>query len=223
MGKVYAVSDLHGNYELWQKIKDYLQPDDMLYILGDCADRGKHGWAIIKEAFEDDRIDYMRGNHDQFILDSWKDNYKIRSVWYYNGGLDTYNAMLADPNAEKTLQKLQETSLYCIYCAKNGNLIHLSHAGFSLVEDMPEEEQLLWDREHISDAVKFDENTYIVHGHTSVRWLCHYGALDIEANPSQTIGKYCGGHKICIDGGSAFSNKCALLDLDTLKEVVFEV
>lgn len=222
MGKVYAVSDLHGNYELWQKIKNYLQPNDMLYILGDCADRGKYGWAIIKEVLEDDRIDYIRGNHDQFILDSWKDNYSMGNIWYYNGGLDTYNAMLADPNAEKTLRKLQETSLYCIYCAKNDNLIHLSHAGLSPTEDTPEEEQLLWDREHIADEVKFDENTYIVHGHTGVKRLYHYGALDIETNPSQTIGKYCGGHKICIDGSSAFSNKCALLDLNTLKEIVFE-
>jgi hypothetical protein len=37
---VYAVSDLHGMYELYQKISDFLKPEDKVYCLGDCGDRG---------------------------------------------------------------------------------------------------------------------------------------------------------------------------------------
>ena len=38
---VYAVSDLHGQLELYFKIKDFLKPEDYVYCLGDCGDRGK--------------------------------------------------------------------------------------------------------------------------------------------------------------------------------------
>lgn len=34
---IYAVSDLHGMYELYQKISDFLKPEDKVYCLGDCG------------------------------------------------------------------------------------------------------------------------------------------------------------------------------------------
>lgn len=49
-----------------------------------------------------------------------------------------------------------------------------------------------------------------------------YEAYGVQLNSSRTVGRYCGGHKICIDGSSAFSNKCALLDLNTLEEIVID-
>ena len=46
---VYALSDLHGNLNIWKKIKEFLKPEDKVYFLGDAADRGDYGWEIIKE------------------------------------------------------------------------------------------------------------------------------------------------------------------------------
>lgn len=43
---VYAVSDLHGMYELYQKISDFLKPEDKVYCLGDCGDRGPRSRQI---------------------------------------------------------------------------------------------------------------------------------------------------------------------------------
>ena len=34
----YAFTDLHGQYELWRQIKEFCQPDDKLYFLGDASD-----------------------------------------------------------------------------------------------------------------------------------------------------------------------------------------
>ena len=46
---VYAISDLHGNYELWTKVKEWLKPSDKLFCLGDNIDRGNDGIKIVQE------------------------------------------------------------------------------------------------------------------------------------------------------------------------------
>ena len=62
----YVVTDLHGRYDLWEKIINKLQPEDTLYCLGDCADRGPDGWKIIAEAFANPQVVYLKGNHEDF-------------------------------------------------------------------------------------------------------------------------------------------------------------
>lgn len=224
MGRILAVSDLHGNYPLWEKVKEQLQPDDELYFLGDAADRGLRGWDIIKEALANERVTYIRGNHDQFILDSWKDDWFDTALWFYNGGRQTYMAIMNDSvlEVEETLKKLQETP-YARTLYIGNNIIGLNHAGCSVGYGKDYAlEDLIWDRGHIADDIQFPDNIYIVHGHTRAKYLYSYGACDVQLNSSKTVGRYCGGHKICIDGGSAYSNKCALLDLDTLEEMIIE-
>ena len=67
MNKVYAVSDLHGMYGLWEKIKNYIDETDTIYFLGDAADRGPHGIKIMKELFTDKRVKYILGNHEDIM------------------------------------------------------------------------------------------------------------------------------------------------------------
>ena len=233
MGNVYAVADLHGVYGLWVQIRNYLQRDNTLFILGDCADREEHGWQIIKEALTDPRVFYIRGNHDQFILDSWRNDWMDNWLWFNNGGYTTYEAILNDHNHEKYLIELSKTKFYHCYVNKEGQRIHLSHAGFTLMEDdvIPHKSDLLWDREHIDDHCDWwpeqNPTDYVVHGHTwcasSVFKRSAYAFNDVEINDTQTVSRYAHGHKICIDGRSFIYNRCALLDLDTLQETVISV
>ena len=37
---VYACSDLHGTMFLYKQIKNFLEPNDIVYFLGDAGDRG---------------------------------------------------------------------------------------------------------------------------------------------------------------------------------------
>ena len=121
---------------------------------------------------------------------------------------------------------------YCCYDNAAGQKIHLSHAGFSLHEndEIPCRHQLLWDREHILDHCdwwpKENPNDYVVHGHTgcvsSIFKRQRYAFGGIDFNDSKTMCRYAHGHKICIDGRCFLSNKVALLDLDSLQEIVFE-
>ena len=45
---VYALADLHGNGTIYNKIKNFLKPNDTVYFLGDAIDRGPDGWTILK-------------------------------------------------------------------------------------------------------------------------------------------------------------------------------
>ena len=34
---IYAIADLHGQYNLFQQVKEYIKPTDKVYVLGDCG------------------------------------------------------------------------------------------------------------------------------------------------------------------------------------------
>jgi hypothetical protein len=219
-------------YNLWRQVIDSLDETDTLYVLGDCGDRGPDGWKIIKEALTDPRVVYIRGNHDEMLLDCWKSEWHDNYLWFCNGGYETFNAVIADEKLEIYLMQLARTKLYHCYENKNGQKIHLSHAGFTLMEDgeLPTKKELLWDREHIDDRCNWwpDDNPtdYVVHGHTgcvsNVFKARSATSDDTIFNDSKTVCRYAHGHKICIDGRSFHSKKIALLDLDTLQETIFE-
>lgn len=50
---VYAVSDLHGMFNLYKQIKNFLKPEDKVYCLGDCGDRGPASWETIHAVASD--------------------------------------------------------------------------------------------------------------------------------------------------------------------------
>ena len=229
----YAIADLHGQYDLWSQVKNFLKPDDRLFILGDCGDRGPDGWKIIKEALRDPRVKYIRGNHDQMLLDAWKTEWRDTYIWFCNGGYETFESILADADAEIYLQELNRTLYSYEYRNKNYDTILLSHAGYTIYEydAQPDINELLWGRDHIFSRCDWWDHTnpsvYVVHGHTGVvssvfkRRSIDF-PTDTKINESNTVCRYADGHKICIDGRSFMSGKIAILDLDTLKEIVFE-
>jgi serine/threonine protein phosphatase 1 len=229
MNRTFAVADIHGQYNLWRQIVESLDETDTLYVLGDCGDRGPDGWKIIKEALKDPRVVYIRGNHDQMLLDSWKDEWCGYDyyLWMSNGGYSTFESLMQDTNHEIFLKELARTKLYHCYENKDGKKIHLSHAGFTLMEndEIPNSEDLLWDREHIEDKCKWwsktNPNDYVVHGHTFCASRSCFSRISVDLNKSHTVGRYCNGYKICIDGRCFSRNQIAMLDLDTLEEKVF--
>lgn len=227
MNKTYAAADIHGQYNLWRQIIEYLDDTDTLYILGDCGDRGPDGWKIIKEALKDPRVIYIRGNHDQFLIDSWEADWRLDGLWYYNGGYDTFEAASADQYADEYAGMLSRTKHLVEYHNTNGQTIFLSHAGFTPYPGGPEpsEYNLIWSRAHfLAQWPKKEEmkDWYVVHGHTFCASHSAFAFVDTKLNDTYTVGRYCDGHKICIDGRSFLNHRIALLDLDTLTEIVFE-
>lgn len=221
MNKTYACADLHGMYDLWVQIRDFLDPTDTLYVLGDATDRGPNGWKILKELLENPQVRYIKGNHDQMMINCWREDFSDTYLWFRNGGYTTYSQMELDGEhiINIYLTELDKKPYRNTYINKLGQTIYLSHAGFTPGVRLDDLHQYIWDRDHIYDEVSFEKDVFVVHGHTPLKYLDGiYGT----PNDERTILWYAGGHKIDIDNGCFRTNKIGLLDLDTWETHSFE-
>ena len=71
---IYAMSDIHGQYNLFVKrieqIKPLLEGDNKLILLGDFIDRGNKSFECLKLAFDleqefgKEKVIVLKGNHE---------------------------------------------------------------------------------------------------------------------------------------------------------------
>lgn len=235
MNKVYACSDLHGMYRLWEQIRDYCDETDKIIFLGDAADRGKDGLKIIQELLADKRVTFLKGNHEDmfatYVPEFSEGHFHNMAWWYTNGGKATYDAVM-ELSYETQLylaRKLDKLPRSMWYESPLGHKVFLTHAGTDLQYT---EEQLamyfgrkdayLWDRKHIGCGRPLDEkfkDVFQVHGHTPVvnnRFI--FSGYNKDAK-IETI--FYDDHKYCIDMGAFATYKAALIDLDTFETKYF--
>jgi calcineurin-like phosphoesterase family protein len=229
---VYACSDLHGMLHFYKAIKDRLEPEDKVYFLGDAGDRGPHSWETIKAILDDPQFIYIKGNHEDMLVDALGKGYgRQYNLLRSNGGKDTYHQCLEESDWADWRIRLKELPTHAVYVNAQGETVYLSHAGYTpwVDEDGSKkwnwDQELLWSREHFLDKWPEDEKfqkAIIVHGHTPIPYL-----LD-EIDPACQMGEiepgalwYAGGKKCCIDCGAVFTGYCVLLNLDTWDEDVF--
>ena len=232
---VYACSDFHGNMKFYRAVVDFLKPEDKVYFLGDAGDRGPEPWETIKAIAQDSQFIYLKGNHEDMLVDALKDaiQHDYMGGWRLlasNGGSDTFDQAMAEEdtlgwanwlNARPTLEK---------YVNAEGKTIYLSHAGFTpwLKEDgsikipNPHGDKLIWDRNHFYDNDSWGpwSDAIIVHGHTPIP--CLWDDLEVPEE-AQEMGAfwYADGRKVCIDTGAHWTGHTVLLDLDTWDEHIF--
>lgn len=208
----YACSDLHGNYNVWSKIKAQLKPEDTLYFLGDAADRGNDGWKIIKEVCDMDNVIYIRGNHDQMLLDRYinpEENYYIHEC---NGGGKTWWDFMADDYTTRMtyIHKFsKKAQLYAIYTRQfDGKKVFMSHSGSTNINDP---EALLWDRDHYKLKNWDNKYDFVIHGHTPIEYLIYN-----ELTGAAYTEPYWYDHmrKCDLDACTAATHIALLLDLD---------
>ena len=229
---VYACSDLHGMLHFYKAIKDILKPEDIVYFLGDAGDRGPHPWECIKTIMDDPQFIYIKGNHEDMLVDAMGHGYgSAWSLLRSNGGKKTCEQAMEEPNWKEWKSRLISLPTQATYVNTQGETVYLSHAGFTPDTDHQGQmrrvwdRDLIWDRDHFLDKWPEDEmfqKAIIVHGHTPIPYL-----LD-EIDPTCQMGEiepgalwYAGGKKCCIDCGAVFTGYCVLLNLDTWDEEVF--
>ena len=156
---VYAVSDLHGMLELYQQVKEFLKPEDKVYCLGDCGDRGPHSWETIKAVLVDDQFFYLKGNHEDMLVRTMRDylgldhDSSTERLLRSNGGGKTLEGWCAETQEakEKYYQILSLLPQKVTYTNHFGVEVHLSHAGFS--PDIEEKwRDYIWDRDHFYEG-----------------------------------------------------------------------
>ena len=97
MGRVFASSDWHGCLDPAQKVLDFLQPDDKLYFIGDAIDRGPHGYQIMTKLLYDPRVIYIKGNHEEMMLEATLEHQKEDS---YEDFIKYWILHLLDPELQ---------------------------------------------------------------------------------------------------------------------------
>lgn len=219
MKRRLACSDLHGSGKLWDKIKEFLRPGDILFMLGDAGDRGPDSWRVLKESILHPQIYYILGNHDVMFLDYLKHNSEFDMVWFRNGGDRTWSKAKNDPNLEIVANKLEERPYHKIYINDSGLKIYLNHSG--RVSEDPDDE--LWDRRHYFFDNIPEEYDIIVHGHTPIDSMIEDFSYRKITDFKWDYGHVCyyhGNTKINIDCGARWEGFTVLLDLDTFEEHV---
>lgn len=210
-----------------EKIKDYILPSDEVYCLGDCADRGNDGFKIMQEVLAAPNITYIKGNHEDLLVNAYKGS--GHSLWMYNGGAPTESSIeekLTAEEKEEFISTLRNLPTRVDLDTKAGHIV-LTHAGCHPWLDNTDF-LYIWDRGHINDYWSSKEKwkkTYVVHGHTPTPIFDVWdGVVDeIPSERDPKIITYADGHKICIDTGAVWTGVAAMLNLDTLQPIYFEV
>ena len=244
-GRVFACADLHGRLDLYQKIKEFLQPEDTVYFLGDACDRGSWSWETVKAIAQDPQFIYLFGNHEDMMvnslaplyLDSDHYDHEAYYMWMNNGGGITEQQISEDINPGVLIRHIAKRPIMKTYQNKNGKIIYLSHAGFTPAAKMPSKRDMIWDRYHIMEGWPEEyDDVIVVHGHTPIPLMARYepwGFIDKEDEYAIYSGNknakvkgavwYADGHKVNIDCGAVWTGKTVLLDLDTFEQHIFEI
>ena len=240
--RTFVYTDLHGNYNLFKQIQNYLGDNNRAICLGDNCDRGPDGIKIIQETLKDSRITYLQGNHEAMLVDAVRKSQHNGNISFrmfddadmeilkHNGTIPTLQALQLLPQEERDclIEQLDKLPICAFTKGKDDCTVFLSHAGCHppMLHEMNRPEvnfKLIWDRKHIAKT-KFtyegNDDLYIIHGHTPVQTLRFY-MKGMKHYDKAEIFRYCEGHKIDLDICTPETNKVALFDLSTFEVIYF--
>ena len=214
--KTYALSDLHGNYDILLEMlkKICFDDSDRLYILGDCNDRGAHAIEIYEFIRQHpSNVFLIKGNHELMMRDYLKKNdwtCPQGRIWQSNGGVKTMAEMDAflRRGCASEAEFEEKRQAFCDWFVEyvdalpsfvelnvDGRDLVLIHAGINPELPLAEQDEEIcaWVREwfYMSPAI---EGKTIIFGHTPA---CHLNGgqnFNIWRDPYYE-------DKIGIDGG----------------------
>ncbi len=218
----YAFADIHGRMDILKKIINKIKPEDVVYCLGDCGDRGPDSWECIKTVLTHPQIIYLKGNHEDMLVKAFRSamegDQSDYHLLHYNGGATTFESLIAEERPDVWIDKIAKLPTVSAIMNKSNKVVILSHAGCTPGKKIPSIEDILWDREHFSDPWPEDfTDTIIVHGHTPISYLKEQGIVKPPKAGKGDNLFYADGHKICIDTGAVQTGVAVLLDLDTFE------
>ena len=223
----YAISDIHGCVNLYEKLLDRIgfSDRDILFFLGDAADRGSAGIEVIRRLMTSPHVICLLGNHEDMFrktarawgkklsreeLAAWKRGFLNWTG--RNGGLVTWEAYLQLPAQQQQEILAWMEGLSCWYeITLADRSFLLAHAGVGAYE--PEKDpadcalhDFIWER--MDYRKRYYENKYLVTGHTPT--------LLIDPNCNGRIYRRSG--HIAIDCGAVYTGTLGCICLETLEE-----
>jgi serine/threonine protein phosphatase 1 len=174
MGRLFAISDIHGCFDTFQRlvIKHIgLTKSDKLILLGDYIDRGDKSKEVIDFIIDlmstGFNVTPLSGNHEEMLLDSWK-NHDLLPLWLINSGMSTMKSFRIKKISEID-NKYLDFFLALNYYEKVGNFLFV-HAGFNDSAPDPFSDKLgmIWGCRTSYENPVLRTNT-IIHGHRPTR------------------------------------------------------
>ncbi len=203
MSRIYAVGDIHGQFDKLKRLMDRVAIDysqDTLVFLGDYIDRGPGSFEVVQYLIElqqaHPEVVLLKGNHEEMLLDYLAGHNRL--FYLRNGGYQTIESYLnqqaSDKNAPIPDHHLQFFNSLALY-HETVQYVFV-HAG--LKDGVPLAQQdpadLLWTRERFIQS-KYDFGKTVVFGHTP-----------FEA-------PYVKNQKIGVDTGAAYGGKLTCVEL----------
>ena len=174
MGRLFAISDIHGCYETFQRLVIEhigLTKSDRLILLGDYIDRGEKSREVIDFIMDLMNMNFditsLSGNHEVMLLDSWK-NPDMLPLWLLNDGMSTMQSF-GIQNINHIEKKYIDFFLNLNYFEKEGNFLFV-HAGFNDFAPDPfsDKHGMLWECRSYYDNPELRDKI-IIHGHRPKR------------------------------------------------------
>lgn len=172
--KYLAIGDVHGCLKSLQALMEQLEKysDRQFVFLGDYIDRGPDSKGVVDyllEFREDKDCIFLRGNHEQMLLDAYEAN--DLDLWLMNGGrstLESYGARYNDLKIpEEHLDFYRQTRMY--YNTPDFFFVHAGLSPAQTIEQSLQDEgaiaDFLWERSHLNAFETPWEKT-VVFGHT---------------------------------------------------------
>lgn len=136
--RVLVVSDIHGQYDAFIRLMDYVKfnrAEDKLILLGDLIDRGPKSYQVVQWAISN-KVIVIKGNHEQMLLEFLED--KLPNKDYCNsfvGGLATIQSYEGVSNStfKKHVDFIASAPIIKTYNDKN---IIFVHAGYNVDKDV---------------------------------------------------------------------------------------
>ena len=217
MKRILAISDIHGELELFNELLEkvnYTPDQDQLILLGDYIDRGPDSKGVLARVMElkEEGAIVLRGNHDEMMVNTVDGRLGAKERWERNKGLATLQGydpklnIMANPRTKeftthvnfiRGLDYYYETDEYIFV-----------HAGVE--PDVPMEKadkyKLVWIREKFYENYKGEKT--VVFGHTPTYRLWGERKLDVYFGENNIIG---------IDGGAVYGGQLNCLELPSKK------
>lgn len=228
---IYCMSDIHGDYDKYKELlaKINFNDKDILYVIGDVVDRGKHPMKVLQDMMMRSNVFPIIGNHEYMALhcltflmkeltekniELFNEDYMMSLLeWLDNGGsttIDDFKKLSLEEKYE-VLDYLGEFSLYEEVRVNNKKyvLVHAGLSNFSVNRPLNDYQlyEMIFDRLDYSKVYYPDK--YIVSGHTPTR------AIKDNLNPDYIFKA---NNHIAIDCGSIYGGHLAAICLDTEEE-----
>ncbi len=204
----YAVGDIHGRFDLLEKLLANLDPSHPVVFVGDYIDRGEGSADVLRRLLELSNepgrtVHCLMGNHEDMLLAFLENPEKSGRAWLRNGGLQTLASFGVGGIAQASSSEGLKEVANALRTAMGGELIDwlrtrplfwqsgnvaVVHAGADPA--VPFEDQLstnlIWGHPEFRTTPRSD-GVWVVHGHTIVdKPSCENGVIPIDTGAYAT-------------------------------------